>query len=592
MTNQHEPSLLRRRSLISVVVGLADLLDPRERRSAMLLLVFGVGTTFLDVSALLLLMPTVTLLATGEVPGLLSTGASPVAGWTANEVLGLLAAACLGLFLLRSVCGIAGLAWALRSANRVEASVVGRLLDRSATSEYVSHLDTRHSQILRSVSDAAARVGELTAIGLSTMGDAALVLVVGATVLLVSPLAGGLMLVFVAGASLAWTWYSRRRLALAGQVSARLVQDRLESIEKGFTMAREIRLAGRSRAYATQAFRQTAALTRAQRLVTFMVGTNRYVIEGIVLIGLVATGAVAVASLGSEAALPTLAFILAAMFRAVPSAYRLMQFANVADYSGPYLALVAADIEGTTVGDGSASQEPGRKLLSPPQIQLRGVSLRFPRTSADVLTDVNLTLEPGSRLGIVGPSGSGKSTLLEILAGLRDPSRGTILLDGRPLAELRMAFQSSIGFSAQDAPLVNASVAENLAPGLDRSSVNETEAVQALDAVGLSPWLESLPQGIDTLLGPLGPRMSGGERQRLGLARALYVRPVLLVLDEVTAHLDEETRADLIGVLARLDANVTQVIVTHEPRDLVYCDQVVEIRAGRLAHIDGAVRRP
>jgi ABC-type bacteriocin/lantibiotic exporter with double-glycine peptidase domain len=211
-----------------------------------------------------------------------------------------------------------------------------------------------------------------------------------------------------------------------------------------------------------------------------------------------------------------------------------------------------------------------------------------------VLSDITLVIEPGMRLGIRGSSGAGKSTLLELLLGLREPTTGTITADGLPLTDDVARHQRGIGYVPQTVPLLDDTVAANIAPGWSADEVDHDHVRAVLARVGLGAWLDALPGGTETVLGPGGPRMSGGQQLRLGLARALYANPVILVMDEVTAHLDPAATDEMVAVLAGLDGSITQVAVAHDPAAVAYCDVIIDLTGGRVSgtwsrSTDGAV---
>ena len=189
------------------------------------------------------------------------------------------------------------------------------------------------------------------------------------------------------------------------------------------------------------------------------------------------------------------------------------------------------------------------------------------------------------RLGINGTSGAGKSTLLELLLGLRQPVAGTISVDGHPLDDDVARYQRGIGYVPQTVPLLDDTVAANVAPGWDADDIDHDHVRDVLTRAGLGAWLDALPAGTRTVLGPGGPRMSGGQQLRLGLARALYANPVMLVMDEVTAHLDPAATDEMVRVLAALDPGITQVAVAHDPVAIAYCDVIIDLTGGRIARV-------
>jgi ABC-type multidrug transport system fused ATPase/permease subunit len=210
-----------------------------------------------------------------------------------------------------------------------------------------------------------------------------------------------------------------------------------------------------------------------------------------------------------------------------------------------------------------------------------------------VLDDVSFELTPGSRLAVVGPSGSGKSTLVAAALRLLAPRAGTVALDdGRsvvPLTDLpAAAVPPLVSGCLQDDHLFAASLRENLRIGRPRASDADLDEVAA--RLGLLPWVRSLPDGWGTRAGADGAEVSGGQRQRLLLARALLADPAVLVLDEPTAHLDPETERLVVEDLLRVTAGRTVLLSTHRRTGLDQVDAVLHVSDGHVAALDPAGR--
>jgi ABC-type multidrug transport system fused ATPase/permease subunit len=182
---------------------------------------------------------------------------------------------------------------------------------------------------------------------------------------------------------------------------------------------------------------------------------------------------------------------------------------------------------------------------------------------------------------LVGASGSGKSTLVDVLLGLLPPTSGGVLVDGVPLAELRRYWLRVVGYVPQSVFLMSASIRENVALGLPDDQINDDMVWQALRRASMGDTVEALPGGLDYHLGDTGSGLSGGQRQRLGIARALYHSPQVLILDEATSALDVETEAEITDTLAQLDG-LTKIVVAHRLSTVKHAEQVLFLRAGQV----------
>ena len=201
-----------------------------------------------------------------------------------------------------------------------------------------------------------------------------------------------------------------------------------------------------------------------------------------------------------------------------------------------------------------------------------------------MLGGVDLALSPGRAVALLGPSGAGKSTLAELAVRFRDPTAGRIELGEVPLPDLAGDdIRAAVRLAPQDAYLFTSTLRDNVALG--RPGAGDAAICEALEAVGLGPWLTSLPDGLDTEVGEAGARVSGGQRQRIAAARLFLARADFLVFDEPTAHLDPAGAADLqrrIAALAR-PGGPGVLVITHERAALDAFDEVLELRGGRVA---------
>ncbi|WEH40880.1 thiol reductant ABC exporter subunit CydD [Streptomyces sp. AM 2-1-1] len=247
-------------------------------------------------------------------------------------------------------------------------------------------------------------------------------------------------------------------------------------------------------------------------------------------------------------------------------------------------------------------REPGTAAAAPATpfpLELRGVTARYPDAPRPALDSVDLTLERGRRIAVVGPSGSGKTTLAQVLLRFLDAESGTYRLGGTDAAALDGdTVRAYVGLCAQDAHVFDSSVRENLR--LARTDAGEEELRDALAGARLLDWTDSLPKGLDTLVGERGARLSGGQRQRLALARALLADFPVLVLDEPAEHLDIATADALTEDLLDVTRGRTTVLITHRLAGLDAVDEIVVLDGGRvaqrgtyagLAAVDGPLRR-
>ncbi len=214
-------------------------------------------------------------------------------------------------------------------------------------------------------------------------------------------------------------------------------------------------------------------------------------------------------------------------------------------------------------------------------IELQDVTFAYTPESEPVLRNLSLSISKGERVGITGPSGAGKSTLLNIIAALIEPDKGMVSVDGTPITPSnRRHWQNNIAYVSQELFLPDVSIAENIAFGKERSEIDNEHLWSAIRAARLEEFVNSLPNGIDSITGEGGSRLSGGQRQRIGIARALYRKADLLLFDEATSSLDRQTEQEVveaIEALSKADHSLTILIVSHHPKSLELCERIITI---------------
>lgn len=222
------------------------------------------------------------------------------------------------------------------------------------------------------------------------------------------------------------------------------------------------------------------------------------------------------------------------------------------------------------------------------EIVLQGVSFQYPEGEENVLERVNLTIKKGESIAFIGPSGAGKTTVSDIILALLKPTEGHILMDGVDIEDLGGRWNRIIGYVPQATFIIDDTVRHNIAFGEKKSEIDDEQVWQALKIAQLDEFIRNLPAGLDTKVGERGVRFSGGQRQRLAIARALYRNPDVLVLDEATAALDNETESEVMKAIEALQGYKTLIIVAHRLTTVKKCDVIYEVKDKQIVVRDKA----
>jgi ABC-type multidrug transport system fused ATPase/permease subunit len=319
-----------------------------------------------------------------------------------------------------------------------------------------------------------------------------------------------------------------------------------------------------------------------------MPNISKYVIESSVIIGAVIISASQFLLQDASRAVATLAVFMTAASRLAPAVLRMqstaIQIRVASGSASPTLSLIKS------LGNLPIKVFPIQPLKFKyenfsPTVELENVSFAYPNKSSAVLDKINLNINEGEIVAIVGPSGAGKTTLADIILGIISPDIGSSKISGHnPLVAISK-WPGSIAYVPQDVMVSNCSIRENIGLGYDDEEIDDDLVIQALKVAHLDKFIQTLPEGLQTNVGDRGTKLSGGQRQRLGIARAVFTKPKLLVLDEATSSLDGQSEADISDSINDMRGEITVILIAHRLSTVKNADKVVYLEGGKIVSI-------
>lgn len=283
------------------------------------------------------------------------------------------------------------------------------------------------------------------------------------------------------------------------------------------------------------------------------------------------------------------AFAMAAV-RMLPGINRINTYLSEIAYAQPCLDYLydnlnesmKMDVNGSVTGLDGKTGEQKPELTLQDRIVLDHITYAYPNTDKNIFTDAHMEVKKGQSVGIMGPSGAGKSTIVDILLGLLHIQGGSITCDGRNIFDNYPSWLARIGYIPQSIYLIDESIRDNIAFGIDGDKIDDQRIWEVLEEAQLKEFVEELPEGLDTTIGDRGVRISGGQRQRLGIARALYHNPEILVFDEATSALDTDTEKAVMDAINSFHGRKTMVIIAHRLNTIAKCDVIYKVEDEKI----------
>lgn len=582
------------------------LLPPRQRRRLVLASGIQVALNLLDLIGIALIGLVAAVAASG-------VGAkSPLPDWATSVLdffgLGDLTVSQLSVIIALAAVFILVLKTVLQAlmtrrisrflANRqaeVSASLARQFLSRPLL--FVQRWTTSEAIYALGAGVGAATVAVLGS-AITILAEVSLFVVVIVTLFVVDPWVTVGAIVVFGGVVLVTQRFLARRGARNASIMTGASIDTLSAVSEALQTYRETTVLNRRELYIAKYESLVGRYAQATASTAFIMEVPKYVLESTLYLGVLALGvAQFLVQRDLTQAAATVAIFLAAGLRVVPALLRLQGAAitirNASISAMPTFYLADALKEGKSDADvmAGASIVEARAIREriaaghggfDATVRVEGVSITYLDAVQPALIDASLTVPPGSSLALVGSTGAGKSTLADAIIGVLEPDSGTVTISGRPPREAISTWPGAISYVPQSVALVVGSVRENVALGLPAEAIDDDMVWEALERAHLAGFLRDHREGLDTFIGERGMRLSGGQRQRLGIARALYTRPRLLVLDEATSALDSETELAIIRTLDELEGEVTTITVAHRLATVRRADQLLYLEHGRV----------
>lgn len=533
----------------------------------------------LDIAAIMLLALSLVPMISG------ATLTFPVIGTLGPDAYVWIVSAVAFLILLKSVLAILQQWFATRKFAGFELEIGRRLFNAYIQAPWTHRLARNTAQLVRIADVGIANATSGFLLPLMQLPAIMVSFVTILAIIIVAQPITALITVLYLGAIMALLyWVVSGKSVQAGRVS-RDYSLKVASLMTEMVQAlKEITLRNKAAEVARVVNYNRSFSTRARANMNFLGSLPAFVLNAALVGGFVLVGGIGYATGGMQSALASVALFAVAGFRLIPSLTGFQSIVTTTTANVPHVQAVIFDIKASQIHVDAAEtlgQEPIHG--TPKVLRFEGVSFAYPgHEDAPAVHDIDLEIPMGSSLAFVGASGAGKSTMIDVLLGLLVPQHGTITLDGKNLEDVLAAWRSRVGYVPQDVALFDGTIAQNVALAWEDSEIDFDKVRAALERAQLWDVVAARGGGMRGRIGERGLALSGGQRQRLGIARALYSDPLVLVLDEATSALDTKTESLVTAAIRGLKGEVTIVSVAHRLSTIRESDMICFMQDGTI----------
>lgn len=564
------------------------ILDNDRRKLPALLLLF-LAVSALDLAGIGLIGPYISLLVdpqsiSGMHGGLFEKLGLPTDQQSLLIIVGIVL---LGVFLTKAISAIWINYKIVRFSQNQQVRLRTYLMQVYQSLPYTEYLARNSSEYIDSIHRLAGQFSQNVTLSLlKTISDGIVALSILALLAWTNSFALGLLIVLLGGVLYVYDRLFRRKMVHWGEQVNKAASEVVRGVNEGIEGFKELRILGRERYFYDKVKNGAEKYAYNQQFSQVLSIAPRYLLE-LMLIAFVVTVVVVTISLGKpiKELLPMLGMFGVASLRLLPTVNTASTTLMKLRYSRDVVARLFRDLKSIEKFEnysGNIKSFNTRKDETFRKLTIKDINFRYPNANRDALNNLSLDIHVGESIGLIGPSGSGKTTLVDVLLGLLTPQNGSIFYNDKFIKDCMGIWHSQVAYLPQQVFLIDNTLRSNIGLGMKDAEIDTERLNDAIKQARLSELVEDLPQGVETYIGERGVRLSGGQRQRVALARAFYHGRNVLVMDEATSSLDNETEREIVDEIKQLKGKKTMIVIAHRMSTVQHCDRIYRLEKGQI----------
>ena len=495
------------------------------------------------------------------------------------------------IFLIKAFFGIYMNYLVSKFVNQKIALLRFLLLDKFLRMSYSIYLSKHSSDFIISISSYVGRYGLVLQNLLRMASDSLITLVIFIFLFLLNPIIMINLIFVLTLIIIIYYKFYLFKLKNLGRDTNLQQKNLYKLINEGIEGLKEIRILGISKFFINNVKKSSEYISKNEIALSVISSAPRYLIELLLTTFVVSSIIMAIFfNYSLEIIIPTLAIFTLASIRILPMVYQFVNSYSIILFSSDGVEKLYEDFKfhNSEINESNnyRQQLKNNEIENLNKIELINIFYKYPSSEKYILNNVNFKIHKGDSIGIVGKSGEGKTTFVDVLLKLLEIEKGKIEYNSKELNETNIEnWRSKIAYLPQQVFLINDTITSNIALGLSKEEINFNKIKKAISYAQLDSFLENLPNGLNTFIGERGIRMSGGQRQRMALARAFYFDKEVIILDESTSSLDKNTENEILERIKLLKNTKTLIVIAHRETTVSHCDTIIKIENGKIVKI-------
>ncbi len=575
--------------MLDIFKHLNIIIPKKEKKKIPLFFVMNILTMFLETFGIAMIIPLISVITSGNFiyENEISKNIMNFLGNPPKEKILILTMILIAIvFVVKNIIIGIFIWWQYNFAHKLQLSISSKLYENYLNKNFLFHVRTNSSELIRNTSNEPNSVRNAIIDLFTIIADLSIILGLICLLIYYDPITNSYIIGSLILISLIFFLLTRNRVKKWGLIRLKMSGQSLKDLTQGFGGIKEIKILGKENFFLKIFVNNLKNLVNMNILNGFVKALPKLFLE---LLGIfILFSLILILTINTENSvekiITSLSLFALSIFKILPSLVRILSSAQNLRFRIGAIELLSNEFKNFEEKKIEKINESNLDTFKeePKKLEVKNLYFSYAQDNKKGLKDISFKIENNSILGIFGPSGSGKSTLINLILGLIEPDKGKIFYNENNINQNLKSWQSIIGLIPQNIYLVDDKIKNNIALGIDEHEIDINLLDRCIKMSELDKFISDLPNGIDTIVGERGARISGGELQRIGIARALYKNPKILILDEATSSLDTVNEKKIMDTIETIKEGKIVILISHRQSVFEYCTKIIGIESGTI----------